>query len=292
MPKKFRYEGTERWLKGNVHTHTLRSDGGKTPAEVSSLYAAAAYDFLYLTDHWEISPLDRSLSDGILVLNGVELDGYDDYHSFYHIVCLGRLSGLSREGGLTRAIEQAEAQGAYLILAHPHWSGNSFEEAMRYPFNGVEIFNSVGGWINGKHCGLPHWDALLKSGRECFGFAVDDAHIVPEMPLWRQGWIHVAADECSEPAIMNALKRGRFYASCGPEFHSLACVGRHVFFECTPVRHARLIGAIWEGFHIGPVDGSLFTEGNFEVPPDFHYARLEIEDEMGKTAWTNTLFIP
>jgi hypothetical protein len=27
------------------------------------------------------------------------------------------------------------------------------------------------------------------------------------------------------------------------------------------------------------------------VPPDWDYAYLEIEDELGRRAWTNTLFI-
>ena len=40
-----------RWYKGNLHTHTLNSDGDSTPHEVATWYREHGYQFLVLTDH-------------------------------------------------------------------------------------------------------------------------------------------------------------------------------------------------------------------------------------------------
>ncbi len=40
-----------KWYKGNLHTHTLNSDGDSTPLEVATWYREHGYQFLVLTDH-------------------------------------------------------------------------------------------------------------------------------------------------------------------------------------------------------------------------------------------------
>ena len=41
-----------RFFKGNIHTHSTRSDGGRVPEDVCKTYREAGYDFLALTDHF------------------------------------------------------------------------------------------------------------------------------------------------------------------------------------------------------------------------------------------------
>ena len=50
--------GTARWYKGNLHTHTLNSDGDSTPDEVVRWYREHGYDFLVLTDHNVMTEVD------------------------------------------------------------------------------------------------------------------------------------------------------------------------------------------------------------------------------------------
>ena len=40
-----------RWFKGNLHAHTVNSDGDSTPAAVVEWYREHDYQFLVLTDH-------------------------------------------------------------------------------------------------------------------------------------------------------------------------------------------------------------------------------------------------
>src|SRR5215216_3627692 len=48
-----------KWFKGNTHAHTLRSDGDSTPEEVTTWYKDNGYNFLFITDHETITPVDE-----------------------------------------------------------------------------------------------------------------------------------------------------------------------------------------------------------------------------------------
>lgn len=49
----------ERWLRGNLHTHSLWSDGDEFPEVVAAWYKDAGYDFLVVSDHNEIQAGER-----------------------------------------------------------------------------------------------------------------------------------------------------------------------------------------------------------------------------------------
>lgn len=286
----FRYDTSGRWYKGNVHLHTTRSDGGMSYAEVAALYAAAGYDFLAAADHWVASDMAREASAAdLLWLDGVELDGRDDTGALYHVVCLGRLEGITRGMGLPAALEAVRAQGALTILAHPQWCANTFDDVLRWPFDGIEVYNHVCRWLNGKGDGAAHWNAMLARRPNALAFAVDDAHLCPEHPGWNGGWIMVNAAERTAGSIIEAIRRGNYYASCGPDFHAIRLNDGYVEVETSPVRFIRLVGPAYRGQRVGSFDGQQFTAARFTLPDDWDYAYLEIEDECGRRAWTNNL---
>jgi len=122
----FRYDTSKRWFKGNTHIHSTASDGGKTFAEIADMYASAGYDFLFRTDHWVLSDVEADAGEyPLLWLDGMELDGKDTEGAYFHVVCLGKVDGVAREGGLVEAMKKAREQGALLVDAHPHWCGHS-----------------------------------------------------------------------------------------------------------------------------------------------------------------------
>ena len=290
--KTFRYGTSGRWFKGNVHLHSNASDGGKSFPELADMYASAGYDFLFRTDHWVLSDTAADSEEyPLLWLDGVEIDGQDATGSAYHVVCLGPVQGISREDGFMAGLEAARAQGALLIVAHPHWCGNSLDDCVRWPFDGVEIYNHVCHWLNGKSSGLVHWDAVLRSNPNALAFAVDDAHVRPEHPGWNGGWIVVNAEECSSEKIMGAIRSGNFYSSCGPEIRSLTWDGTELHLSTSPVRFVRIAGPASRGNRRGSFQGPLLTNVRIAVPEEWGYVYLEIEDEAGRRAWTNSLFV-
>jgi hypothetical protein len=288
----FRYSNTGNWYKGNTHLHSTASDGGKNFTELAQLYAGAGYDFLFRTDHWVSSDVSADTEDyPLLWLDGVELDGRDQHGSMYHVAALGKFQGLEREMGFQKALESARAQNGLLVLAHPHWMGNTFEEALRWNFDGVEVYNHVCQWLNGKGHGGPYWNAVLSQYPNTLGLAVDDAHTKPSDPGWNGGWVVVNAPECSYEAVMAALRAGNFYSSSGPEIYAIQQDGDTITVDCSAVQFARLVGPAYRGMNCGSFDGQTLTQASFKIPTDWPYMFLEIEDDHGKRAWSNPLFV-
>jgi hypothetical protein len=294
---QFRYTPYSYWYKGNTHLHTTLSDGGKTYAEVEHLYASAGYSFLVATDHFVASHLAQDqASSPLLWIDGVELDGEVDGQTF-HVACLGSFEDIDPQAGLIPAMERVQDQNGILILAHPFWSGNTFTDTQRWPFHGVEVYNHVCEWLNGKGDGRAYWNYMLnqaaRAGRPgVLAIAADDAHLTGEHPGWNGGWIVVNAQERTTQAILDAIRSGNYYASCGPAFKSLAFDGVAIHFTCSPVQFARLVGPGYYGDRRGSFTGERITGGAFPLPAGWAYCYLEIEDSTGRRAWTNSLFLP
>ncbi|MFH1732416.1 MAG: CehA/McbA family metallohydrolase [Planctomycetota bacterium] len=302
--RQFRYDTSGRWFKGNTHIHSTFSDGGKTPDELAEMYAAAGYDFLCRTDHGVAS--DVAAEDGsppLLWIDGIEINGADGSGGDYHVICLGKFVELPAEAGIVEQMRAAREQDGIIILAHPRWCGNSQADALRHGFDGLEIYNHVCQWLNGKGDGFVHWDMMLANDPGTLGLAVDDAHTRPEHPGWNGGWIVVNAAQCTRDAILTAIRAGNFYASTGPEFASIEMsvsvetndegeeIERvSVTVRTSPVAFIRLVGPGSRGNRVGSFEGETVTEATFEVPAKWPLARVEIEDASGKRAWTNPLF--
>ena len=290
--KRFRYDTSGRWFKGNTHIHSTVSDGGKNFKELAEMYSSVGYDFLFRTDHSVASDVSKDAEKyPLLWLDGTELAGTDAAGAFFHVVCLGSFSNISGKGeDFVADLKTVRSQGGVTILAHPHWSGNSFDDYARWKFDGVEVYNHVCRWLNGKGSGLVHWTDALENNPEALAFSVDDAHISSGHPGWNGGWIVINAKECSEKEVMGAIRQGNFYSSCGPEIHSLTLDGQKLHIETSPVQFVRLVGKDFQGARIGNFEGKLMTSVTMEVPADWPFAYLEIEDNAGRQAWTNNLF--
>jgi hypothetical protein len=288
---QFRYPSTGSWFKGNTHIHSTASDGGKTFSELAEMYAAAGYHFLFRTDHWVASDVRADTQAyPLLWLDGIELDGLDQARAEFHVVGLGTFQGLQRDMGLNAAMQAVRAQNGLLILAHPFWMGNTLADAIRWQFDGVEVYNHVCQWLNGKGDGTVHWNAMLRRYPNTLALASDDAHTKPSDPGWNGGWVMVNAPECTPHHIMASLRAGNFYSSCGPEIYAIEFKNDYLHVQCSPVQFARLVGPASWGKRQGDFEQASLTEFSFRIPPDWPYMYIEIEDQRGRRAWTNTLF--
>ena len=61
-----------RWFKGNLHTHTTKSDGDAEPEWVAHWYKNHGYDFLVLSDHNHRTILEQEVV-GLLMVPGEEV---------------------------------------------------------------------------------------------------------------------------------------------------------------------------------------------------------------------------
>jgi hypothetical protein len=289
---KYRYETSGHWFKGSIHLHTDRSDGHLTLEDVAHKYATKKYDFISITDHWCLPELNGNREAlPLLVINGIELDGYDAQGTYYHVLAIGASSKPSLfTRNYLKTLQTLYSQGAVLIWAHPHWTGNTLQEGLRHKFHGMEIYNHSSHCENGSGYALSHWDGMLLHNPDFLGFATDDSHFTPHQPYWNGGWIMVNAAGCTQQEILNSIRRGNFYATEGPSFYSIEYGENTVHVKTSPVTYVRLIGPRRTGKWIDALDKEPVRQTEFELPQDWPYARLEIEDAAGKRAWTNPLW--
>jgi hypothetical protein len=289
---RYRYETLGQWYKGSLHLHTNRSDGHLSVTELVKKYTDAKFDFIAVTDHWCLPEFNGNRKMlPLLVIDGIELDGFDNAGVYFHVLALGASLKLpTATRNFVKALQAARSQRALLIWAHPHWTGNSPREGLHHNFHGMEIYNHSSHCENGSGYALSHWDRVLNQHSDFLGFATDDSHFMPERQYWKGGWIMVNAASCTQEEIMDNIRSGNFYASQGPEFKTIEYSKHAVKVETSPVVYVRLIGTRMDGSWVQAKDNEPLLQAEFQLPPDWPYARLEIEDADGKLAWSNPLW--
>jgi hypothetical protein len=288
-----------RWFKGNLHTHSTQSDGKLTPAQAMAWYREHGYDFLALTDHW-VYTAGQAAGDApaFVTLGGAELHPQQDHDPQQrHLLAVG----LQRApvGDVSTAqqtlIDEVRAAGGLPFIAHPYWTGQtSAEIATLTGLAGMEVFNSVceGGYGTG-HSRVV-WDELLSQGARLWGIAVDDTHWgYDEQGV---GYVMVKAERLEAGAILEALRQGHFYASCGPTLHDLRLTRNAqgklaVEVECSPCQHITFHGRAWRGHRFSAAAGQKITTAAWALDPDQVYVRVECCDAQGRVAWSNPLFL-
>jgi hypothetical protein len=291
------------WLRCALHAHTTRSDGELAPDVLAALYAGAGYDVLAITDHWRRTDAG---ADGLLVLASTELNCVLPEGRDGHVLGFGidaepaELRELGAEyAGLERTAEWIEAHGGVAYLAHPYWTG-VVPGGLALPANvrGIEVYNGGCELEVGRGLSSVHWDELLEAGSRCLAIATDDSHHAAlDSDL---GWTWVRAAERSREALLDALRKGRFYSSTGPVLRSVELDGDALEVQCSPCRSVVLLSGRTEGAaaHAGPLychngrvlerakDGSI-TRAQLELPFGYDHVRVELVDAVGQRAWTN-----
>lgn len=283
-----------RWYRANLHAHTTNSDGDLSPEDCASCYARAGYDILAITDHWCVSDA-ATPGPGFFLLPGVELDGGRPAQGgSYHIVGLNvRTRGkLARPEGATaqQLVDTIRELGGDAFVAHPYWSGLMASDMLSLQgCFAVEVYNTGCDLEILRGYSTVHWDDLLTLGGNHGALAVDDGH--HHRVDHGLAWTMIRAEELSVEAVMDALRRGRYYASTGPELHDLQIADGRLRVTTSPVASIALVSAPTQGGRRFAPEGETLTEADFPLP-SARYCRVEIMDQRGKVAWSNPLLLP
>ena len=281
-----------RWLKGNLHTHTTRSDGRVDPHERIAAYRAAGYDFIALTDHWVISNDSAKSSETFLVIDGVEChaNGPEEGEA-YHILGLNVPPGKRLKDPMTvHEIKGAlHDAGALVVLAHPYWSGNTVQRMLGVldGMFALEVFNATTCDV-GKGTSRAHWDDLLDWGARISGLAVDDAHGTEHDVF--QGWVMVKAPSLDAASVLAALRAGAFYSTTGPRIEDVAVHDGRISVRCSPATSITFLAQRWHGRRVLAGSGKRLHQAEYVLNGDERYIRIEVWDSAGGTAWTNPIY--
>lgn len=276
------YEGAGRWLRGNLHSHTTNSDGKFSLEELVRNYEAAGYDFLVITDHNKVTPVENVNAD-LLILPGSEISSGEG-----HIVAVNIKEPISPNQPSQAVIDAVNAQGGVAILAHPNWGENfchwrQEDMASLRGYAGIEVFNGNILRDSGSPLASDRWDMLLSSGHKCWCYGVDDTH--NELDL-ANGWTMVLADDPTPEAIVNALREGRCYASSGVYFEAIETDETTIRVVARNADRIAFVGR--HGRWLKWVNDRL---ANYRVRGDEGYIRVEAFGPHGSMAWTQPFFI-
>ena len=298
-----------RFWRGNLHTHSHRSDGALSPEQVVDAYKRAGYDFVELSDHflerydWPITDTRAFRSNNFTTLIGAELHAMGtEVGELWHILAVG----LPLDFPAPRADEsgpqlagRARAAGAFVAIAHPAWSqlrigdGRALAAA-----HAVEIYNHGCAVETDRGDGFYLLDALCNEGRRLTAIATDDAHFRNGDHDAFGGFVEVKAESADPQALLAALKSGHFYASQGPRLIDVEVSRSEVTVACSPVDAvalvtgtSRAISRIGHQMTGATLEVGEATRQAWVDPGAIPWFRVVVIDAAGRRAWTNPIWV-
>jgi hypothetical protein len=288
-----------RFFRGNIHTHSTRSDGALPPEEVARRYRDSGYDFLCLSDHFvpkygfPIVDTSAYRTNTFTTILGAEVHAPANSHGeVWHILAAGLPTDFAPtaadETGVALA-KRARDAGAFVGIAHPAWSGLTMADgrAMADIAHAVEIYNHTCQLECARPDGSYLLDQLLDEGRRLTAYAADDAHFQYDDGFG--GWMMVKAEANEPEALLEAMKAGLTYSSQGPIIHDFAIEGGEAHIACSAVANIALVG---RGTRVAHKRGQQMSAAVLPVEKfASDWLRLVITDASGRSAWSNPVWL-
>lgn len=213
---------TPGWYTGNLHVHSLHSDGGRPFSELVARNVAMGFDFVVSTEHnsptahFRFAEAARA-NPGHLLIAGTEFTSPSG-----HANILGQQPGYffdfrmdAGDGKLPAVIREVHKQGGVFMVNHPFATCTSctwlYPEAEWQEADAIEVWNGL--WSPEDRKAVDLWDRLLKQGRFIYAYGGTDYHRGEDamVPAAR-----VYAKNLSRDAIMDGLKHGHVNLSESP----------------------------------------------------------------------------
>ena len=306
------------WFKGNLHTHTNKSDGDSSPETVVDWYSNNKYDFLVLSDHNHLTILDSNQTK-LLLIPGEEITLNLPYT--IHINAIGIKKVIeptlrsTKVKTLQANIDNIISSGGLAEINHPNfrWALNEKDLVQVRGAHFIEVFNgnynthNYGG--GGKKSVEEMWDEMLSKKIKIWGVAVDDSHhfkeeFAPHRHNPGRGWVEVFAKNLSEKNILDSMRNGYFYFSNGVKFKKINFNKEKIelsiagdYFNkglsnslLTDSKYTTQLisneGEIIEEINGKSVKFNLVNENN-----EYTYYRTKTISSTGSIGWTQPIFI-
>lgn len=125
----------------DLHVHTTYSkDGRSTPQQVVDRAVELGIGCIAVTDHNEFRAFADLRDNGkVIIIPAEEVSSTEG-----HILAYGIDRQIPRGLGVQETIDAIHAAGGVAFVAHPYrwWSGLGEENALRFPFDGLEALNA------------------------------------------------------------------------------------------------------------------------------------------------------
>ena len=310
------------FYKANLHSHTTISDGRLTPEEAKAAYMERGYQVMAFTDHRVYRDHMELDDENFVTIPAVEVDVNEDTPErlrgrdrTYHINLFDTRPDYrkaEKEAGIcpecryedkeyiNNYIRGMKEMGFLVCYNHPYWSLQTWEEYSRLEdLFAIEIYNH-GCEGDGMYGYNPQvYDEMLRMGKRIFCVATDDNHnTFPfDDPLSDSfgGFVMIRTERLTRSAVTEALKKGDFYSSMGPEIKELYIekdAGREeLVVKTSPARRIYAVTAGKACHRAAARQGETLTEARFQINGEEGYIRVRVDDGQGKYADSNAYFL-
>lgn len=229
---------TSRWLKGDLHTHSVHSDGTYTLEENAAMMESLGCDFIAMTDHNTNSQnIAYPRGTSVLMIPGTEFTTNYGHSNFLGVTSPMddfRVSGLS---DVHEKFRVARERGAKIVLNHTHCDNCPWEWDFDVDYDWVEIWN--GPWREHNRRALSWWQEQLVTGRRLVAVGGSDVHRPDSHVKHAMPCVWVWTDEKTVESVLNGIAEGHVVITYSPDgpFATLQC-GEYGIGDEVPHGHA------------------------------------------------------
>ncbi|WP_127492060.1 CehA/McbA family metallohydrolase [Paenibacillus glycanilyticus] len=206
-----------RWMKGDLHMHSVHSDGSYTIGQAMESCKARGLEFMALTDHNTSSQNYAALvpDEELLLIPGVEMTSY-----FGHANVLGASDALQDFRVTTPAqadvvLGDARERGGFVSLNHPFCPSCPWELGFDVPYDAIEVWN--GPWRGLNERALAWWQGQLAKGRRVIAIGGSDAHREERFVKHGRPTASVWTETDTVHGVLAGIRQGRVVLQFDPD---------------------------------------------------------------------------
>ncbi len=193
-------------------------------------------------------------------------------------------------------IAKANEKGFLVMYNHPTWSCHSYQDyAPLKGLWGMELQNAECIMLGNNENNPRVLKDLRTLGNKVYPVGSDDMHTPRAAGL---SWIMVGAEKLEYSSVIDALEKGDFYMSCGPEISSLTIEGNLLKVTCSDAASILLESHGRFARRVANDDGKYIRETEFDLTQflekadsDAMYIHLTVNTPDGTYAATRAYYL-
>ena len=299
-----------RFLCGDLHTHSLYSDGLGSVAQNWDVGRQRGLDFMFATDHQTIRQKVECRK-----FKGVWW-GQEPGAGHHHIAILDNRRKYTPLKDLKVDAERLRSLSPFFFFPHP----TGWVPACRYEQERMDALEDVGPdfameVMNGIFRTAPFreewergavalWDKLLTLGRRVTGLGASDAHMPATVG---NVWTGIIGARLRKESVLKGLREGRVFASSGPAINVRAAgkpMGGEVRVKggrlAVQLECADSYGLGWARVIVDGREAKRFEYGgspyareevSLRMPKSSRYLRVECAANDDRRAYANPIYV-
>ena len=190
---------------------------------------------------------------------------------------------------INEMVSIAREKGFFITYNHPAWSLESYEQYMKYEgFHAIEVFNYATERLGYQSTATYAYDDMLRDGKRLFAVAADDVHAKDRD--YFGGFVMIKAEALTYDLITEALFKGDFYASTGPELREIYVEDGKLYVSSSDAASICLTSDGRKAKFVHADRGNVIDRAVFPLDFEYRYLRITVKDLQGNYAYTNAFF--